>query len=243
MMKKTGKDYIVFALDVDNLEKATDLAGSLDGHVGMFKIGMELFIQEGPRVVDRIRQKSSAGIFLDLKLHDISATVHRAMARIADLGVDLVTVHCASSVRMLEKAVAGGDGKTGVLGVTLLTDNDQACLVAAGFKSEFSEDVQKIVGLRASMAHKAGCRGVVCSGQESAGIKKRFGTDFLAVTPGIRPKWSLTPGDDQKRITTPAAAVKAGSDLLVIGRPIRDAKDPAEAAGKVAQEIDTFLES
>ncbi len=97
--------------------------------------------------------------------------------------------------------------------------------------------------LRAKMAKDAGCAGVVCSGQEAAGIKARFGQDFLAVTPGIRPDWSLTPGDDQKRITTPAQAIVQGSDLLVIGRPIRDADDPAEAARKVIDEIDSALKS
>jgi orotidine-5'-phosphate decarboxylase len=242
-MKKTGKDYIVFPLDVGSMGEATELVRQLGAYVGMFKIGLELFIHQGPAVVKMVRDLSGAGIFLDLKLHDISATVFRAMARVADLGVDLVTVHTCSSKKMLEKAVEGGQGKVGVLGVTLLTDNDADTLSRGGFSNRFSADPTELVMLRAGMAKDAGCAGVVCSGQEAAGIKARFGRNFLAVTPGIRPEWSLTPGDDQKRITTPAQAIAQGSDLLVIGRPIRDADDPAAAARKVIDEIDSVLEN
>lgn len=242
-MKKTGKDYIVFPLDVGSMGEAKTLVRQLGGHVGMFKIGLELFIHQGPAVVNMVRDLSGAGIFLDLKLHDISTTVYRAMTRVADLGVDLVTVHTCSSEKMLEKAVKGGQGKVGVLGVTLLTDNDGDTLAKGGFSNWFSADPPALVMLRAGMARDAGCAGVVCSGQEAAGIKARFGKTFLAVTPGIRPEWSLTPGDDQKRITTPAQAVAGGSDLLVIGRPIRDADDPAAAARRVIDEIDAALEN
>ncbi len=239
--KKTAEQYIVFPLDVATLKEAEDLVRILDGHVGMFKIGLELFIDQGPSVVARVRELSRAGIFLDLKLHDIGATVERAMERVAGLGVDLVTVHCSSSVQMLEKAVKGGKGKTGVLGVTLLTDNDSRCVEQGGFKPEFVEDPLKLVMLRAGMADRAGCRGVVCSGQEAGEIKQAFGPEFLTVTPGIRPEWSLLENDDQKRVTTPAMAIAAGSDLLVIGRPIRDADDPAKAAQMVAAEIQSIL--
>jgi orotidine-5'-phosphate decarboxylase len=242
-MKKTGKDYIVFPLDVGSMGEARELVRRLGAYVGMFKIGLELFIHQGPQVVNMVRDLSGAKIFLDLKLHDISTTVYRAMARVADLGVDLVTVHTCSSKKMLEKAVEGGQGKVGVLGVTLLTDNDADTLARGGFSNRFSADPAELVMLRAGMAKDAGCAGVVCSGQEAAGIKARFGRNFLAVTPGIRPDWGLTPGDDQKRITTPAQAVAQGSDLLVIGRPIRDADDPAAAARKVIDEIDSALEN
>lgn len=242
-MKKTGKEFIVFPLDVPSMGEAKSLVETLGAHVGMFKIGLELFILQGPEVVKMVRDLSGAKIFLDLKLHDISATVYRAMARVADLGVDLVTVHTCSSKKMLEKAVEGGQGKVGVLGVTLLTDNDGETLAKGGFSDRFSADPAQLVMLRAGLAKDAGCAGVVCSGQEAASIKARFGRDFLAVTPGIRPDWSLTPGDDQKRITTPAQAIARGSDLLVIGRPIRDADDPAAAARKVIDEIDSVLEN
>ncbi|MCA1794866.1 MAG: orotidine-5'-phosphate decarboxylase [Desulfobacteraceae bacterium] len=240
-MKKSGKDYIVFPLDFASIKEAQSHVRLLGPHVGMFKIGLELFIHQGPEVVRMIRNMSAARIFLDLKLHDISTTVFRAMSRVADLGVDLATVHCSSSVKMLEMAVQGACKKVGVLGVTLLTDNDGKTLSKGGFQKQFATDPEKLVMLRAQMAHDAGCTGVVCSGREAAGIKTRFGKKFLTVTPGIRPAWSLTKEDDQKRITTPAQAVLQGSDLLVIGRPIRDAQDPAAAAQKVAAEIETAL--
>ncbi len=239
-MQKMGKDYMVFPLDFASLNEAKSYVRLLNGHVGMFKIGLELFIDQGPSVVAMVRELSDAKIFLDLKLHDISATVKRAMGRVVSLGVDLVTVHCASA-RMLEMAVEGGRGETGVLGVTLLTDNDSTTVDAGGFKEKFVKDPNELVLVRARMASAAGCAGVVCSGREAAQIKGAFGRNFLAVTPGIRPEWSLLENDDQKRVTTPAQAVKQGSDLIVIGRPIRDAADPVGAAQRVVREIDTAL--
>jgi len=240
-MQKAAKDYIVFPLDFSSVKEAEDYVRILDGKVGMFKIGLELFIDQGPSVIERIRKLSRAKIFLDLKLHDISATVQRAMERVAALGVDLITVHCSSSQKMLEKAVLGAGGKTGVLGVTLLTDNDAEAVQAQGFKTEFVKDPRLLILHRARMAHDAGCAGVVCSGREVKDIKEKFGAAFLAVTPGIRPSWSVPENDDQKRITTPDQAVALGSDLLVIGRPIRDAVDPAGAALKVIREIEDAL--
>ncbi|MCD4718860.1 MAG: orotidine 5'-phosphate decarboxylase, partial [Desulfobacula sp.] len=139
------------------------------------------------------------------------------------------------------KAVKGGKGKTGVLGVTLLTDNDGDIVKASGFKDEFVKDPQLLVIHRAKMAYDAGCKGVVCSGMEVQEIKQRFGKSFLAVTPGIRPAWTLLENDDQKRVTTPGKAVTLGSDLIVIGRPIRDADDPGLAAQKVIKEIEAVL--
>jgi len=240
-MQKAAKDYIVFPLDFSSVKEAEDYVRILDGKVGMFKIGLELFIGQGPSVVERIRNLSRAKIFLDLKLHDISATVGRAMERVAALGVDLITVHCSSSKSMLERAVLGAKGKTGVLGVTLLTDNDAEAVQAQGFKTEFVNDPLLLILHRAKMAHDAGCAGVVCSGQEVKEIKARFGAALLAVTPGIRPSWSVPENDDQQRITTPGQAVALGSDLIVIGRPIRDAADPAGAALKIMYEIEDVI--
>jgi len=239
-MSKKSKDFIVFPLDFPSANEAEDYVRLLDGQVGMFKIGLELFIQEGPEMVRRVKAMTSAAIFLDLKLHDISATVNRAMSRVADLGVDLVTVHCTSQA-MLEKAVDGSRGKASVLGVTLLTDNDGDMVRAAGFKDQYADSPLELVRLRAGMAKHAGCAGVVCSGQEVEMIRRDMGEGFLTVTPGIRPAWSLTPDDDQRRVTTPARAVAMGSDYIVIGRPIRDAKDPARAARLVADEIEGAL--
>ena len=240
-MQKQGRDYIVFPLDFASVKDAKEYVKLLNGSVGMFKIGLELFIDQGPSVVQMVKKESDAKIFLDLKLHDISATVLRAMERVANLGVDLVTVHCSSSRAMLEKAVEGSKGKTGVLGVTLLTDNDADTVKAAGFKDKFVKDPHLLVMHRAKMAYEAGCKGVVCSGKEVQQVKKAFGNDFLAVTPGIRPAWTLLENDDQKRVTTPGQAVTLGSDLIVIGRPIRDADDPGKAAQRVIKEIEAAL--
>ncbi len=234
--EKDFKDYIVFPLDFDSKKEAFEYVRILDGRVGMFKIGLELFIKEGPDVVSSIQKMTNAGIFLDLKLHDISVTVQKAMQSANRVGADLITVHC-SSLKMLEIAVQGGAGKTRVLGVTLLTDNDSDDLKMAGFKDEYCNDVNLLVMKRAQMAYQAGCAGVVCSGKEVKKIKSEFGRNFLGVTPGIRPAWSSPDNDDQKRITTPGMAVQSGSDLIVVGRPIRDADDPAIAAQMIAEEI------
>lgn len=235
---KNGRDYIVFPLDFSLVKEAEEYVRLLDGRVGMFKIGLELFIHHGPGIVQMIRKMSSAGIFLDLKLHDISATVQKAMEMVAKIGVDLVTVHCSSSKKMLEMAVKGACGKTGVLGVTLLTDNDAEVVKDSGFMEKYVSNTDLLVMKRADMAFHAGCSGVVCSGREAGIIKKRFGKDFLIVTPGIRPAWAVIENDDQQRITTPAMAVKNGADLIVVGRPVRTAADPGAAADRIALEID-----
>lgn len=203
----------------------------------MFKVGLELFIQSGPEIISFIKS-SGAGVFLDLKLHDIPATVSRAMERVADLGADFATVHCGESQRMLEAAVKGSQGRVGVLGVTVLTSVMAEDILTAGFKEEFTSDMSKLVMKRAVMAKEAGCTGIVCSGLEAERVKKDLGKDFVTVTPGIRPAWDGMEKNDQRRVTTPAQAVKNGSDYLVIGRPIRDAKDPKEAAIRISEEIE-----
>jgi orotidine-5'-phosphate decarboxylase len=163
------------------------------------------------------------------------------MERIADLNVAFTTVHCGETIRMLEAAVRGAKDRVGVLGVTVLTSVASEDIKDAGFKKVFYEDLMKLVVDRAAKAKAAGCVGIVCSGREVKMIKKTLGRDFIAVTPGIRPDWDETKTNDQKRITTPATAVVNGSDYLVIGRPIRDAKHPKEAALRIAEEIDTVL--
>jgi orotidine-5'-phosphate decarboxylase len=234
---KSGKEYIIFALDVESIKDAEHFVRTLSNHVAMFKVGLELFVRSGPEIVRMIRKQSAAGIFLDLKLHDIPATVERTMKVIADLGVNLTTVHCGESEQMLKAAVSGGFGKVGVFGVTVLTSVSENDILTSGFKNEYAQDMQNLVMKRAGMAKDAGCNGVVCSGLEVSEIKKRFGKRFLAITPGIRPSWECNQKDDQKRIMTPAFAVQNGADFLVIGRPIRDAHNPIEAVKKIAEEI------
>jgi len=238
---RNAKDYIIFPLDVATFDEAKRHVELLADHVGLFKVGLELFIRSGPEMVRFINSAGSAGVFLDLKLHDIPATVSRAMEGIADLDVYFATVHCGESPKMLEAAVAGSGGAVRILGVTVLTSVSAEDIETAGYRSEFYPDLSGLVLKRARMAQKAGCAGVVCSGLEAMVIKKQIGTDFITVTPGIRPSWVAGKKDDQQRITTPAQAIKNGSDYLVIGRPIRDAADPREAAGRVAEEIEETL--
>ena len=238
---RQGKDLIIFPLDVAEAEQARRLVSLLHEHVGMFKVGLELFIRTGPGLLQWIGEHAAAGIFLDLKLHDIPATVHRAMQAVADLNVALATVHCGESRAMLAAAAQGAQGKVGVLGVTVLTSVGATDLHDAGYAVNSEADLQQLVLRKAQMAHEAGLRGIVCSGQEAAAVKARFGKPFLAVTPGVRPSWDTHGKDDQRRIVTPAAAVAAGSDFLVIGRPIRDAADPVDAAKRIADEIEAAL--
>ena len=238
---KKAKDYIIFPLDVSSVKTAKHYVETLSESVGMFKIGLELFIRSGPDIIDFIKASGAARIFLDLKLHDIPATVSRAMQNIADLGVAFATVHCGETSRMLEAAVTGSKDKVGILGVTVLTSVLNEDIQSAGFRKIFYDDLTKLVIKRAAMAKEAGCKGIVCSALEVKMIKETFGQDFVAVTPGIRPDWEAGGKNDQRRVTTPSRAVQDGSDYLVIGRPIRDAKDPKEAAARIAEEIQAVL--
>ena len=234
---RQARDYIVFPLDVSSSDEAKNFVEQLADHVGLFKVGLELFISSGPDIVRFINSAGSAGVFLDLKLHDIPATVSRAMAGIADLEIQFATVHCGETPKMLEAAVNGSQGKVQILGVTVLTSVTADDIRTAGYRSDFYQSLSDLVLRRADMARSAGCAGVVCSGLETAMLKAHFGNEFITVTPGIRPQWSLNENDDQKRITTPGQAIKNGSDYLVIGRPIRDASDSRAAAVRIAEEI------
>ena len=238
---KAAKDYIIFSLDVPSLKEAKQFVKLLSEHVGMFKVGLELFISSGPEIIRHIKDCGSTRVFLDLKLHDIPETVFRAMESIAELGVAFATVHCAESKEMLEAAVAGSKGRVKVLGITVLTSVSSNDILAAGLRPEFASNMSMLVMQRAAAARDADCAGVVCSGLEVAMIKKNFGKGFMAITPGIRPDWDVLIKDDQRRIATPARAIQNGSDYLVIGRPIRDAKNPQEAAVRIAKEIETVL--
>ncbi|MEJ2655954.1 MAG: orotidine-5'-phosphate decarboxylase [Desulfobacterales bacterium] len=240
---KQAKDYIIFPLDVPTVKAAKAYVELLSDSVGMFKVGLELFIRSGPELIDIINASTASSVFLDLKLHDIPATVFNAMERIADLGVKFATVHCGETPRMLEAAVSAAGGRVGVLGVTVLTSISGQDIKAAGFRKPFYEDPSRLVLERAATAQSAGCAGIVCSGREVKMIKNTFGRDFIAVTPGIRPLWDNMEKHDQQRVATPAMAIENGSDYLVVGRPIRDAKNPKAAALRIAEEIDTVLQS
>ncbi len=237
---KTPKDYIIFPLDFENIEQARSYVKLLHDKVGMFKVGLELFIAEGPSIIDMIKNESDVDIFLDLKLHDIPATVAKAVKSVSNLGVKFLTVHCGESKEMLKQAASAakdesGKDKVEILGVTVLTSVASKDIEESGFKEEYHSDVKQLVLKRAGMAKECGCPGIVCSGQETSTLKKEFGDNLKLITPGIRPSWSSK--DDQKRIVTPSEAINNGSDYLVIGRPIRSADDPVKAAEKVAAEI------
>jgi len=239
---KKASDYIIFPLDVPTIDDAKRFVELLADDVGLFKVGLELFIRSGPEIIEFIHSNSAARVFLDLKLHDIPATVGRAMARIADLGVAFATVHVGEKRRMLEAAVEDSRGEVGVLGVTVLTSVSTQDLKSAGYRKDLYDDMPGTVIQRAQLAYAAGCAGVICSGLEVQRIKKEFGKDFLAVTPGIRPAQKVAANEDQTRISTPAQAIANGSDYLVIGRPIRDAVDPEQAAERIAAEIEQALQ-
>ena len=237
---KQPRDYLIFALDLPTLDEASHYINLLSDSVGMFKVGLELFLKEGRPVIEAIKKASSARIFLDLKLHDIPTTVCRAMKNMADLEVDFTTVHCAGQKDMLSAAVDGAGGKVQVLGVTVLTSLSGDDLRADGLAEQFAQDPALLVKQRAAAAYQCGCHGIVCAPGEATVIKKEGGQKFIAVTPGIRTEASVVQ-DDQSRVSTPAQAIINGADYLVMGRPLRDAPDPVAAAAAVCREIEAAL--
>jgi orotidine-5'-phosphate decarboxylase len=223
---------IIYALDVPDMATARDQVALLAGRVGVFKVGLELFIKEGPEVVKMVHGEGGQ-VFLDLKLHDIPATMTAGIRSAAALGTRFLTVH--------SEAVMGAKTPMGeiapgllVLGVTALTSLGSGALSAMGLKDSLC-DPARLVLKRARMAYQAGCAGVVCSANEARRVRAEYGPDFLIITPGIRP--ADAGADDQARVATPAQAIKDGADYLVIGRPIRNAADPVAAAGRIAEEI------
>lgn len=222
---------LIVAVDVPSRADADGLIARLGGSVTWLKIGLELYIAEGPDIVRGYVERGYR-VMLDLKLHDIPATVERAAARAAALGASLLTVHAGGGRAMLEAAVRGAGGELGVLAVTALTSLDQDDLGEVGI----TESMEALVLGRARLAVETGCRGVVASPKEAAGLRAEVPGSFLLVTPGVRPAGS--DAGDQKRVTTPAQARAAGADLVVCGRPVRNAEDPAAAARAIAAELD-----
>ncbi len=256
---------LCFALDVPGTREAERLVELLAPHVGVFKVGLELFVREGPALLASIKGCGAERIFLDLKFHDIPRTVQRACRSAARLGVDYLTVHAEALVAEAaggagEPGPAGtngsggrtGPGKGGgpgreaeaaprLLAVTVLTSLGADDLPRLGYAPGLAP--LDLVLLRAEIAARAGCAGIVCSGREVRAVRERLGPDLLVVTPGVRPSWAVVAGDDQARPLTPREAVEAGSDMVVVGRPIADAEDPAEAARRILDEIAEGLRS
>ncbi|MFZ5453504.1 MAG: orotidine-5'-phosphate decarboxylase [Thermodesulfobacteriota bacterium] len=228
------KDRLIFPLDVPHKAAAVKFIELLQGEVGLFKVGLELFMAEGPDFL-KFLADNRVSYFLDLKFHDIPATMMGAQARVMK-GARLATVHVDQGAKMRPTIEACKNGCK-ILGVTVLTHLGPDDLEAMGIALEYAHNPTKLVLLRAGLAQEAGCDGVVCAGTEARAVKDKFGPDFLVVCPAIRPVWAAVKGDDQRRVTTPAQAIKGGADYLVVGRPIRLADDPQEAARKTVAEI------
>lgn len=227
------RQRLIFALDVPTADQAMQLVDRLADHVGCFKIGLELFVSSGQSLVKSVVQRGP--VFLDLKLHDIPATVGRAAAVVGKLGVRYLTVHADEGGRAVQAAVDSAPD-TGILCVTVLTSVSEEDLRATGYDLGVGELAKR----RASMAAERGCRGIICSGHEAFELRQVLGPDRLIITPGVRPQNSAT--GDQRRVVTPATAIRNGADMIVVGRPIRDAPDPAAAADGIVEEMASALD-
>jgi len=211
------RDRLMVALDVDGADAALSMRDTLGDSVGWLKVGLRLFVAEGPQLVRELNR--SHKLFLDLKFHDIPNTVAQAVESAGGLGVDMINVHAGGGEEMLGAAAraAAGFPDMKLIAVTVLTSDPMP------------KEQARVVALeRARLAREAGLHGVVCSVFEAAAIKQECGSDFITVTPGIR--WGGQDSQDQKRVADPASAIVAGSDYLVVGRPILHAPDPRDAA-------------
>jgi orotidine-5'-phosphate decarboxylase len=232
------RERLIFALDVEHFSEAQELVGLLKGHIGLFKVGKQLFTHSGPKVIDMIRRKGERA-FLDLKFHDIPHTVAKAAEEAAKLSAAMFTVHSMGGYEMMKLAVESSRNlakqlnipKPLILAVTILTSMDQTILKEVGIRTPLEQQVVRL----ATLAKRAGVHGVVASPREIGLIRDHCGAHFLIVTPGVRPG-SVTK-DDQKRTLTPGEAIRAGADYIVVGRPIKDADDPVKAADQIVEAI------
>lgn len=223
---------IIIPLDFASMDRALDLVDDLGPDSDFYKVGFELFTRAGPSVVEELVRRGKR-VFLDLKLHDIPNTVSRAVAAASDLGVDLLTLHAVGGPTMLEAAAAARSGSLKLLGVTVLTS-----LSPDEMGTVWDREIRSVredVGRLALLCRDADVDGVVASALEASWIRSEVGPDSLIVTPGIRPEGADV--GDQTRVSTPGDAVRAGSDFLVIGRPITRAADPAAAFAAISAEV------
>jgi orotidine-5'-phosphate decarboxylase len=224
------EERLIFAVDLPTVAEAREFIARLEGQVRFFKLGLELFMTGGIfELVDDLCQRD-ARVFVDLKFFDVPATVGRAVARLAERGATFATVH--GNQGMMEAAAAAKGDRLKILAVTALTSLDRGDLDDLGFAC----DLDALVLSRARRALEAGCDGVVSSGLEVERLRREVDGRLVVVTPGIRPLDNRET-DDQKRIVTPTQALRQGADYLVVGRPIRDAADPAAAAAALQAEI------
>lgn len=230
MTPEQARQALIVAIDVPTATDAMALAERLAGHVGMLKIGLQLFVAEGPSIVTRAREQFGLDVFLDLKLHDIPNTMRGAIASARSLGARFLTVHAGSGTAHLRACVEEAGDDLGILAVTVLTSQDDEACREAGH----TRPAKELVPIRARCAADAGCAGIVCSGQELQGVVEAA-PNLFRVVPGIRPAGADV--GDQKRVMTPAKAIAAGATHLVVGRPITKAPDPAAAADAIVAEI------
>jgi len=226
---------IIVALDYPNAEDALTMAKKLDPQHCRVKVGKELFTRCGPQILEKLHSLGFE-VFLDLKFHDIPNTTANAVAVAADLGVWMVNVHASGGQRMMEACVeklSGYQQRPLLIGVTVLTSMQSEDLEQLGLSASPLEQVMRL----AQLTYDSGLDGVVCSSHEVTRLKKALGKDFNLVTPGIRPAFAAQ--GDQRRIMTPGQALDAGSDYLVIGRPITQASDPLEALDLIIKEINS----
>lgn len=226
-------DRLIVALDLPSARSALALVERLDGQCRWFKVGLELFVAEGPAVVRALRERGFS-VFLDLKLHDIPNTVASAVRVAGRLDVSLLTVHAAGGPAMLRAAQDAAAGCPGMqlLGVTVLTSVDEEQMHASGVQGSAVSQVTRL-GL---LANASGLSGLVCSAQEAGRLRGELGAETLLVVPGIRPETSSL--DDQRRVATPEKAIESGASMLVIGRPITGSADPASALQSILLQID-----
>lgn len=228
-MVPNPRDRLIVALDLPSLSEADAMVSRLGEAVSFYKIGYQLAFAGGLAFADTL-VRGGKRVFLDMKLHDIENTVAKGVESVARLGVTFLTVHAyPQTMKAAVAARSGSDLK--ILAVTVLTSYDDIDLVEAGYAS----DVDALVARRAQQAHDLGMDGLVCSPEEASPLRLVVGHDMLFVTPGVRPVGAAL--DDQKRVATPAQAIGAGADYLVVGRPITAADDPKAAADKIVAEI------
>jgi orotidine-5'-phosphate decarboxylase len=224
------RERLIVALDFPNQAKALALVSVLSGTVSIYKIGLQLYTAAGPEIV-RAVAGTGAGIFLDLKLHDIPSTVARAVAAAGELGVQMLTVHLSGGHAMLEAAVEMKPANLTLLGVTVLTSATEETLRETGVNAPLDQQVIRL----GELGKKSGIDGLITSPREVRFLRERLGPEITLVTPGVRPTWA--DANDQKRFTTPHEALESGADYLVIGRPITAAADPRGAMERLLEEI------
>jgi orotidine-5'-phosphate decarboxylase len=225
------KNPLIVALDVPDQDAALRLVERLGPAVPFYKIGLQLFTRCGPGVVEAVKA-SGAKVFLDLKFHDIPNTVRHSVESACALGVDLLTIHLSGGGAMIRAAAQGAGDRTQVLGVTVLTSSNRETLHETGVEGAVEDQVLRLTRL----AVENGVTGIVASPQEVTLLRQIFGSTLVIVTPGVRPEWAEA--NDQQRTLTPKAAMLAGANYLVIGRPITAQPNPRDAAERILGELE-----